>query len=138
VLVNLGCVCAWIGCCAGLDFVLFQVEKSQKNRGSNLGTLAFSATLVTNNTNGISLTIEARRQESFLDKLHQSLGLIDKPVARRPVVLPQKLYKLLEGEVRHTKRLFKFVLMSHLEEVFLPDDLIGIPFWIPSTCGVFI
>jgi hypothetical protein len=37
-----------------VGFVLFQVEKSRKNRGSNLGTLAFSATLVTNNTNGIS------------------------------------------------------------------------------------
>jgi hypothetical protein len=38
----------------GLDFVLFQVEKSQKNQGLNLGTLAFLATLVTNHTNGIS------------------------------------------------------------------------------------
>jgi hypothetical protein len=40
-----------------VGFVLFQVKKSQKNWGLNLGTLAFSATLVTNNTNGISLIV---------------------------------------------------------------------------------
>ena len=61
----LGVSFAWIGhvgvswvcldrLLCGVGFVLFQVEKSRKNRGSNLGTLAFSATLVTNYTNGIS------------------------------------------------------------------------------------
>jgi hypothetical protein len=50
-----GCVCAWIGgvsgswvcqcldrLLCGVGFGLFQVEKSQRNQGSNLGTLAFS------------------------------------------------------------------------------------------------
>jgi hypothetical protein len=71
--VNLGCVCAWIGCCAGLDFVLFQVEKSRKNWGSNQGTLA----LVTNNTNGISLRLGVSAFILFvLQSLYLAIWLI--------------------------------------------------------------
>jgi hypothetical protein len=78
----LGCVCAWIGhvsgswVCQCLDrlcgvgFGLFQVEKSQKNWGSNLGTLAFSATLVTNNTNGISLDSKKAALDSMAVCFH--------------------------------------------------------------------
>jgi hypothetical protein len=51
-----------------VGFGLFQVERSQKNWGSNLGTLAFSATLVTNYTNGISLP--PTKHQLFQYQLH--------------------------------------------------------------------